>query len=86
MSSFALTFAKMITILITDSREREKKKKERDMQSNRSRETMQRCEQCGDLLLPGDFEFPTGERLCPDCMEAALRRWKRWVGDTVERV
>ena len=88
MSKNTLTFAKMITILKQNSHECEKRKKERDMQSNRSRETMQRCEQCGDLLLPGDdyFESPTGVRLCPDCMEAALRRWKRWVGDTVERV
>ncbi len=58
------------------------------MRDNGIEETMQKCETCGDRLQPGDdyFEFPTGERLCPDCMEAALRRWKRWVGDTVERV
>lgn len=51
-------------------------------------EAMQKCETCGDLLLPGAdyYEAPDGRRLCPDCMEAALRRWKRWVGDTVDRV
>ena len=72
----------------TASQECEKTDKECDMRDNGIEETMQKCEYCGDLLRPGDdyFEFPTGERLCPDCMEAALRRWKRWVGDTVERV
>ena len=46
------------------------------------------CRRCRESFRPGDtyYDVPGEGIFCPDCMEAALRRWKRWVGDTVERV
>jgi len=44
------------------------------------------CTRCGDIFQEGDdyYDTPFGD-YCPDCFDAIVRDWKRYVGDTIER-
>ena len=45
------------------------------------------CFRCGEIMLPGDEYYDTGDRCyCPDCWDAFAASLRRTVGDVEDRI